>query len=76
MRTDPAKKWEAPSAPPTALVVGAAAWLTSQSPPPEHPIPELQARFQLTAKEACQACTLADRLRNKRGAPDDGHNAP
>jgi hypothetical protein len=67
MREHIAKRWEAPSAPPTALVLGAAAWLTTQNPPPEHPIPELQGRFQLSAKEACQACTLADRLRSQRG---------
>lgn len=65
MRDNTAKKWEAPSAPPTALVLGAAAWLTSQNPPPEHPIPELKARFDLTAKEACQACELAGRLRSQ-----------
>ena len=55
----------APSAPPTAIVLGAAQWLATQTPPPEHPIPELRGRFDLSALEACQACEIAGRLRSK-----------
>lgn len=55
----------APSAPPTSIVLGAAQWLATQIPPPEHPLPELRGRFDLSALEACQACELAGRLRSK-----------
>lgn len=55
----------APVAPLTNIVLGAAHWLATQTPPPEHPIPELRGRFDLTALEACSACELAGRLRSQ-----------
>jgi len=65
MRSERNMTLGAPSAPPSRIVLGAAQWLARQAPPPEHPIPELRGRFDLTALEACSACELAGRLRSQ-----------
>lgn len=52
----------------SAAVEEAARWLADQSEP-EHPIiPALRRRFDLTAKEACEAAAMASRFRVCREA--------
>ena len=46
----------------------AAIWLADQRLAPQPVIPALQARFGLTAREACEATALADRYRVLRSA--------
>jgi hypothetical protein len=47
-------------------VAEAAVWLSEQNPAPHPAIPELRARFNLSALEACEACALARRYRHNR----------
>ena len=67
-----AQKIEVGAPAPSALILGAAAWLVGQAPPPNRPIPEIRARFDLTPKEACQACSLADQLRRQQHGGSNG----
>ena len=53
--------------PPTPKVQEAAMWLADR-PATQHPIPEIRDRFELTMKQACDACSLAQRFRTLRGA--------
>jgi hypothetical protein len=46
----------------------AAVWLAEQDGTMARPIPTLQQRFNLTAKQACDACALAARMRTLRRA--------
>ena len=47
-------------------ITRAAAWLADQSTPPVPLVPELQRRFDLTAKDACEVCALAGKMRMLR----------
>jgi hypothetical protein len=51
-----------------AIVEEAARWIVDQSGTLPRPIVELQNRFGLTAKEACEACAMAARMRTARHA--------
>jgi len=51
-----------------ALVEHAAIWLADQAQPPHPIVPALKARFDLSAKEACEAAALAERYRMLRRA--------
>lgn len=58
------------SANPLSLVEKAAQWLADQKEPPARVVPTLRERFSLTAKQACEACALAQNHRrhpNERG---------
>lgn len=49
-------------------VTQAAQWLADQHPEPRLAVPELRARFPLSAVEACEAIALARRFRIFRKA--------
>jgi hypothetical protein len=44
----------------------AARWIVDQAGVLLRPVPEVQSRFGLTAKEACEACAMAARMRGQR----------
>lgn len=49
-------------------ITAAAMWLSEQDGTLARPIPAVQARFNLSAKEACEACAQAARMRTLRRA--------
>ena len=49
-------------------VVAAAQWLADQQEPPAMAVPTLRERFDLSAKEAYEACALAQKYRLLRRA--------
>ncbi|MBX5148056.1 hypothetical protein HJB50_24295 [Rhizobium lentis] len=50
-------------------VINAAMWLADEKDPPAPVIPAIIARFDLNAREACEACRLAQDFRRARGRP-------
>jgi hypothetical protein len=49
-------------------VIAAALWLADQKEPPAMVVPTIRKRFSLSAKEACDACALAQKYRTLRRA--------
>lgn len=49
-------------------VRAAARWLSEQSPVPPHVVSILKSRFDITAVQAAQACTIANQYRSNGGA--------
>lgn len=49
-------------------ITTAAQWLADQQEPPAMAVPTLRERFDLSAKEACEACALAQKYRLARRA--------
>jgi hypothetical protein len=53
---------------PSPNVVAAAMWLSEQKESPARAVPTIRERFSLSAKEACDACALAQKYRTNRRA--------
>lgn len=53
---------------PQPMIEKAAQWLADEKEPPARVVPTIRERFSLTAKQACEACALAQHLRTERRA--------